>query len=142
MGRQSSSGDEDEQLSSQFRLDTLGQVFGATTAVGMGLFILSFLGLFAFAVLSPDGAEMPLSHPIMVVGISSWVCVVVSVFSYVIWATRQLRKQPRDSDQPIRWDTDDPDPYGERERRIIVALGVGVFFLLIPLAIFGGADGS
>ncbi|ELY93815.1 hypothetical protein C483_04029 [Natrialba hulunbeirensis JCM 10989] len=142
MEEQSTSGDEGERLTSRLRFDTLGQVFGTIAATGVGLFVLSFFGLFAFAVQSPDGAEMPLSHPTLIVGFGSWACVVISLFSYVIWAVRELRKQSRDSDRPISWKANDADPYGQRERRVVFALGFGVLFLLIPLAIFGGADGS
>lgn len=84
MLERSTSEDENERLTTRLRPDTLGQLFGAMTLIGGCSFLLSFFSVFAYLLISnpPDGAPLPL--PIAVLGIGSWVCVVVSLWGYVI----------------------------------------------------------
>ena len=73
----------------------------------------------------PDGGEIPLTNPIVILWIGSWVCVVGSLIGYVGWASRRLR--------------DGSGSSPERQRRVLVALGFAVLFVLAPVAIVAGS---
>lgn len=127
MEKQSTSEDESRRLMNYLRPDTLGQLFGAMAVTGASSFLLAFFGLFAYVILWPD-SELTLFHPIIVVGIASWACVVVSLWGYVIWATPQLQKLPQESDL-----------YEKRKSWVYLALGFGILALLAPLGILFGS---
>lgn len=142
MGKWVPSEDGSEQLPARLFPDTLGRVFGAMAVVGGSSFLLSFFSVFGYVILftPPDGAPLPL--PIVVAGIGSWACVVVSLWGYVIWASRKIRNQSRDSGRPTRLNADERDLYEQRKRWRFLALGFGVLALLAPVAIaFGSPRG-
>jgi|GEM_PF-4638779 len=138
MSRRLFSENETERLTDRLRPDTLGQVFGTMVIVGVGLFFLSFFSLFGYVILaSPqDGSPIPL--PIVVLGALSWGCVVISLFSYVVWESWKLRGHLRTTEQSSQFASEDSHPYEVRQRRILFALGLGIFALLIPVAVFVG----
>lgn len=162
MVKSPTSDNENAQLITRLRPDTLGQVFGAMAVLGGGLFLFSFFSLFGYVILfnPSDGAPLPL--PITFVGIGSWACITISLWSYVVWASWKLRNQPQDPGQTTRWNADEPnqseqrprrgfqvrwytgnrDLYEQRQRWRFFALGLGVLALLAPVAIVVSSVGS
>ena len=141
MSKQSTSENESERLRTRLRPNTLGEVFGTMAVVGGSSFLFSVFGLVAYAATLPDGVMIPQSNPLVVLGIVSWVCVTISLWSYVVWATLKLRNQPRDSNRSTRWNDEGDDLYERRQRRIFIAFGVGLFALVAPVAMLTGSPG-
>jgi len=141
MSRESPDDDGHERLSSRLRPDEPGRAFGVAAAVGVASVVLSLLALVAYALSLPEGAEVPLINPIVIVGIGSWAGVVVSLFGYAIWGIRQLRAN-RSSDYPNGWSAEESDVHPQRERRVLFTLCVAVLFLLIPFAMVVGGPAN
>ena len=137
--------EESEPLVARFRPNTIGQVFGAMVAVGGGSFIISFFSVFGYVILvdPPDGAPLPL--PITLAGIGSWVCVTVGSWGYVVWAGWKLRSHQRNPGQrtgsEVVGHSDDRELYQQRQRRLLSAIGLGLFALLTPVAMVAGSPG-
>ena len=116
----------DDSPTNRFRPETVGEAFGTAAVVGTAGFVVAFFAFVVYAVaFVPEGGEIPLTNPIVVLWIGSWACVVGSLLGYVGWASRRLR--------------DGSGGSAERQRRVLVALGFAVLFLLAPVAIIAGS---
>lgn len=103
----------------------------------------SFFGLVLYTALLPEGVVVSQSNPLTIALIASWVCLLVSLFGYAIWAGRWLKKHSRERQGGVlrtMWATGDRDRYERRQRWMLRALGAGVLLLLAPVGILAGAE--
>ncbi|WP_255169141.1 hypothetical protein [Natrononativus amylolyticus] len=132
--------------------DTPGEAFGALFAASIGFLFLSVIGFGTYLMLVPEGGGT--------VGIAavtaSWVGITVSLFGYTVWSAWQLRKLPRDADQPtvrspmgilthvvvlVIVDPNDPDEYDRRLRFTAMTLVLAIIALSAPLLAQIGSPG-
>lgn len=128
MSEHSTSDDEDEERTPRFRLDDLGRKFGKTAAISTVLFFLSGIALVLYAFALPEDSTISIySLPVIALA-GSWAGIWVSLFGYSIWSAWQLRGQ-----------SPDQETYHMQRNRALLAFVLGVFALLMPVAIVHGS---